>query len=660
MKRACIFVFFDTDGIVDDYNFYNLEQLKTVCDYLLIVVNGKLSPEGRERLADYADDMFVRHNEGYDSWAWKEGIEYIGWDDLLEFDELVLINDTMFGPLRPLKEVFDEMENEKCDFWGNNRIYEDPETTTLLGRPVPMEHKPEFVSSNLRVIRSRLLRSYEFRKFWDDLPEIRDYYDASVYGEWAFSYDMTNAGYTFQTLCRGDQRGMSPSPTTMEAFDQISRLRVPYIRKKAFTGPLNELTNFKKGDESAKSISYIRNNTDYDVGLIYKNLIRKNNMYDLHSRLSLTSILPKNYAAAESKSKAAVIFHAYYTDIFPKYVNYLMNFPEGTDIVFTVSEDKLEIFSEMAEPLRSKYSIQFVIIENRGRDVSAMLIGGRETVLSGKYDYICFMHDKKGIGSGDKKFTCIGDAYSETCFDNVAATKEYVQNVMKLFDDNPYLGLACTPPPTHAGYFVNIGGAWGHPNNYANLIKLLQQFKIEVPIDRSIPPMAPFGTVFWFRVDALRLLFEYEWKYDDFPPEPARADGEIHHALERAHPFFAQAAGYYTATIMNDEYASQEFIYYSQTLANYNQLSVAYCGKKWCSSAQYLTLKNALDIPDSTASNLRKSRKNKEDKNKGESIYVKLSRSKFKRYAKAIMPYSLWERLRKKKCEETGELYIKL
>ena len=658
MKRACIFSFFDLDGIVDDYVYYNLEQLKTVCDYLLIVVNGKLDPRGRERFSDIADDMFVRQNKGLCTWAWKTGIDYIGWEDLTSFDELVLTNDTMFGPLRPLKDVFAEMESESCDFWGNNRVYEDVTVNSIMGNPIPMGHKPEFVSSNLRVIRSRLLRSYEFRHFWDDMPEFDDYFGASVLDEWAFSYDMVNAGFTFQTLCHGEQRGMSPSPTTMEAFDQISRLKVPYLRKKALCGPLNEMTNFKKNDESTKILEYIRTKTNYDVRLIYQSLLRKNNLYDLYQRLSLVSVLPKHYSAGESNSKIGIIFHAYYTDIFPKYVEYLQNFPENTDILFTVSRDKIDAFSQMAEPLKEHYNVDFTAIENRGRDVAAMLIGGRDMVLSGKYDYICFMHDKKGLGAGDKKFSCIGDACSVTSFDNTAVTKEYVQNIVKLFDNNPCLGLACPPPPTHAGYFINVDGDWGHRNNKKNHQELMKKFDIRVPINYEKPPVAPFGSVFWFRPEALRKLFEHEWKYEDFPQEPLSADGEISHALERSHAYFAQAAGYYSSVVMNDEYAGQEFIFYSNSLNKLNHICVSSCGKRWSQSAQIAAVEMKLNsIPDNASTSKKGSGKKTDPQN---SIYVKLSNSKFKRFAKKIIPHFIWEQLRKKKCEQTGDVYIKM
>ena len=72
-------------------------------------------------------------------------------------------------------------------------------------------------------------------------------------------------------------------------------------------------------------------------------------------------------------------------------------------------------------------------------------------------------------------------------------------------------------------------------------------------------PVAPHGSCFWFRTDALRKLFKYDWKYEDFPEEPLPIDGTISHAIERCYAYVAQDAGYYSAIVMCDEYAKIEY-----------------------------------------------------------------------------------------------------
>lgn len=38
-------------------------------------------------------------------------------------------------------------------------------------------------------------------------------------------------------------------------------------------------------------------------------------------------------------------------------------------------------------------NVKVILIENRGRDVSALLVGTKDFIMD--YDYVCFVHDKK-------------------------------------------------------------------------------------------------------------------------------------------------------------------------------------------------------------------------------------------------------------------------
>ena len=111
MKRIGIFIFYDRGGKVDTYVGYFLAALNKHLEKLVIVCNGKLSSQGMEQLKKYTTDIFVRDNTGYDAMAFKLAMTtYVGWSVLDEYDELLLINDTFYGPLYPLEEVFTEME----------------------------------------------------------------------------------------------------------------------------------------------------------------------------------------------------------------------------------------------------------------------------------------------------------------------------------------------------------------------------------------------------------------------------------------------------------------------------------------------------------------------------------------------------------------------
>ncbi len=67
---------------------------------ILAVVNGALGPDGRERLAPVVDEVLERQNTGFDIGAQRDALRHLG-EQVSEFDEIVLTNDTWFGPVRP-------------------------------------------------------------------------------------------------------------------------------------------------------------------------------------------------------------------------------------------------------------------------------------------------------------------------------------------------------------------------------------------------------------------------------------------------------------------------------------------------------------------------------------------------------------------------------
>ena len=118
-KRLGLFLFFDRDGIVDDYVLFLLKELRSVLTELIVIVNGSVNEAGFQALDAVADSVVIRENEGFDAGAWREGILTIaGKDKIRTFDELILTNDSYFGPFIPFSTVFERMERQKVDFWG--------------------------------------------------------------------------------------------------------------------------------------------------------------------------------------------------------------------------------------------------------------------------------------------------------------------------------------------------------------------------------------------------------------------------------------------------------------------------------------------------------------------------------------------------------------
>jgi lipopolysaccharide biosynthesis protein len=78
---------------------------------------GLLKPEAESNLREICSAVIIRRNRGYDFGAWREAIEHLR---LPRSDtaELILINDSVFGPLRPIDDMLGKLDYEAADVWG--------------------------------------------------------------------------------------------------------------------------------------------------------------------------------------------------------------------------------------------------------------------------------------------------------------------------------------------------------------------------------------------------------------------------------------------------------------------------------------------------------------------------------------------------------------
>jgi rhamnosyltransferase len=99
---------------------------------------------------------------------------------------------------------------------------------------------------------------------------------------------------------------------------------------------------------------------------------------------------------------------------------------------------------------------------------------------------------------------------------------------------------------------------------------LCAQLGIRVPLD-EVSPLAPFGSMFFARPEALRLLAEQEWTYDQFGGPEAYIDGSLAHVLERLPVYAAGELGYHSMTIATPGYLAKSYTAFDYNL---DQMSV--------------------------------------------------------------------------------------
>ncbi len=119
MKRAAVFAHYDKDNLIDDYVVYYVKALREICEKVIFVSCVDLPAEEKEKLTGIADHIIAEQHNEYDFGSYKRGFFYLKNNGMLnEIDELVFANDSCYGPLFPLKNVFQKMDARQADFWG--------------------------------------------------------------------------------------------------------------------------------------------------------------------------------------------------------------------------------------------------------------------------------------------------------------------------------------------------------------------------------------------------------------------------------------------------------------------------------------------------------------------------------------------------------------
>ena len=554
-NRAAIYVFYDKDGIVDSYVIHMLQELSFVCGKIVVVCNCQVNEKGKEALSSITEDIVIRENEGFDAWAYKAGITYIGWDNLGSYDELVLLNDSVFGPIYPFDDMFEAMEPKNLDFWGitkHGQLFDSLKKKKQI--------YPEHIQSYFYTITKKMFLNPEFKKYWNNLRMPRSWKETVSLFEARFTEHFAGLGFTWDVYVNTDEElgEFSDVDQILQMlYELIKTYRCPVVKRKSFSIDYGNFLAFTLGDSTRKAFDYIKNSTDYNTELIWDHILRAASLRNIVDNLNLNYILPKDYINGKSfdtsVTRVALFAHITYEDQIEFLGKYIESVAEFAHVyITTLTEQTKEKLLDRFGRLACKKLEVFVLPKNRrGRDVGALWVALRPYMES--YDYICFVHNKKS--SQDRPLT-IGRGFAERCLENTLGSKEYVTNIINTFENNPRLGMLFPPPVMHGPYRALLSNLWG--DNYKNTIALAERLNIDVPIEIVLDPIFPTGGMFWFKVKALRKLIEYDWKYENFQEEPLPTDGTLGHAFERIYSFASQSEGFYSAWILNEHFISTE------------------------------------------------------------------------------------------------------
>lgn len=267
----------------------------------------------------------------------------------------------------------------------------------------------------------------------------------------------------------------------------------------------------------------------------------------LSSNLGLVEVIAEGRAVPRRPAlRIAVIMHVHYVEMLDELLERADHLPPHRLVVTTSDAARGAALEQRLVELGRIADVR-VAASNRGRDISAFLIGCRDVLEDPATDLVVKLHSKRSPQVGGMA----GRSFAALLLDNLLPGPDHGARLVDLFERDPRLGIAF-PPMIHAWY-PTLGRAWF--TNRPAAEALADRLGITTPLDDA-SPIAPYGSMFVARPDALRPLLSGGIDWSEFPDEGEYMDGSLAHVLERLFVPAALTRGYSFRTVLSARWAA--------------------------------------------------------------------------------------------------------
>lgn len=152
MRRLAVLAQWSKTGDLPPHVAVHLERLRPHTARLVLVTNSPLDAVGRARAKITCDAIIERENRGFDFAAWRDALAQ---ENVSDFEEILLTNSSVIGPLFDLGPAFDRMFGVECDFWGMTENHA----------------RRRHLQSYFLVFRRRVIESKIWQDFWLHVPQ---------------------------------------------------------------------------------------------------------------------------------------------------------------------------------------------------------------------------------------------------------------------------------------------------------------------------------------------------------------------------------------------------------------------------------------------------------------------------------------------------------
>ena len=222
-KRIAFYAHYNKDGLVSDEDKKSLCAYKKIFDDIVFVSNSKIDENDLYEVKKYTTSQIFRENKGSDFAAWKEGIKTFAYENIKNYDQIALINNSTFAPVYDIKNVFAEMENRSFDFWSITLFPESKEKGHNKVQKIIEDMQSCFIVFENKVIES---------------GEIENYFETIKNGEVALTAYMKKCGFNFSPYITESRYICEYLMDYRLPYDKplsLVKLGCPFVKKKAYS-----------------------------------------------------------------------------------------------------------------------------------------------------------------------------------------------------------------------------------------------------------------------------------------------------------------------------------------------------------------------------------------------------------------------------------------
>jgi lipopolysaccharide biosynthesis protein len=228
--RVAIFVHWDRRGAVQEPVRHYLRALRQAGLSIVFVSNaGKLRPDAWAALRELCDIALLRRNIGYDFGAMREGLDACALPRP-ETEMVLIVNDSVYGPLAPLDETLKKIDFSVADIWGATESWQ----------------RRYHLQSFFLAVGRTALESEAWKRFWSRVRPIKSKtwvirrYEVGLTGRMLAAGLRCAAIWPYQELLRAVDAslldaGEIKDPLAASRKFHVNRIRIATVRRR----PLN-------------------------------------------------------------------------------------------------------------------------------------------------------------------------------------------------------------------------------------------------------------------------------------------------------------------------------------------------------------------------------------------------------------------------------------